>query len=165
MLNKPRLLLDGTTGPEATREKLKDGVILCELINIIIDRSDIKLSPIRKINRMKQPFKERENIGNFLKECENFDVEKHCLFQTDDLYDGTNMHSVILTLLSLGRKSQKYCFRGPAFGPRESEENRREFSDEQLQQGKHIIGLQMGTNKVASQSGMRFGKSRQILMD
>ena len=157
--------MDGNEGHEATQEKLKDGIALCELVNIIVDRSNVKIHTIRKITRMRQPFLERENISNFLSQCEQLGVEKHCLFQTDDLYDGTNMHSVLITLYALGRKAQKYGFQGPVFGPKESETNRREFTDDQLQQGKHIIGLQMGTNKVASQSGMRFGKSRQILME
>lgn len=38
----------------------------------------------------------------------------------------------------------------------------REFSDEQLAAGQNVIGLQMGTNKLASQSGMSFGGQRHI---
>ena len=49
------------------------------------------------------------------------------------------------------------------FGPKEAEANPRVFSEEQLTAGKHIIGLQMGTNKGASQVGMTFGKQRSIV--
>lgn len=49
------------------------------------------------------------------------------------------------------------------FGPRESEANPREFTEDQLKAGQHIIGLQMGTNKGASQAGMNFGKQRKIV--
>ena len=48
-------------------------------------------------------------------------------------------------------------------GPKESDKNEREFTEEQLQAGKHFIGLQAGSNKGATQSGQNFGLSRQIL--
>lgn len=51
----------------------------------------------------------------------------------------------------------------PVVGPKESTQNKREFTDEQLQAGKGVIGLQMGSNKGASQSGMTaYGGQRQI---
>lgn len=47
---------------------------------------------------------------------------------------------------------------------RKSQENKREFSEEQLSEGKNVIGLQMGTNKGASQAGMTgYGRPRQII--
>ena len=49
------------------------------------------------------------------------------------------------------------------FGPKEAEANKREFTKEQLDQGKSIIGLQMGSNKGANQSGQNFGKGRMIV--
>ena len=49
------------------------------------------------------------------------------------------------------------------FGPKEAEMNKRQFTDEQLRAGRNIIGLQMGTNKGASQAGMTFGKQRMII--
>ena len=46
---------------------------------------------------------------------------------------------------------------------KEATENKREFSQQQLKQGEGVIGLQMGTNKGASQSGMTaYGQQRQI---
>lgn len=44
-----------------------------------------------------------------------------------------------------------------------SDENKREFSKEQIEKGKAVIGLQMGTNKGASQAGMNLGKTRAIM--
>ena len=38
----------------------------------------------------------------------------------------------------------------------------REFSEEQLKAGQNVIGLQYGTNKLASQAGMSFGGQRHI---
>ncbi|CAO2603118.1 TAGLN2 [Lemmus lemmus] len=43
---------------------------------------------------------------------------------------------------------------GPIWFPKKSKENPRNFSDNQLQVGKNVIGLQMGTNRGASQAGM-----------
>lgn len=48
-------------------------------------------------------------------------------------------------------------------GPKESTENKRDFSQEQLKAGQSVIGLQMGSNKGATQSGMNFGKGRMIV--
>lgn len=52
----------------------------------------------------------------------------------------------------------------PNWFPKKSKENPRNFSDNQLQEGKNVIGLQMGTNRGASQAGMTgYGMPRQIL--
>ena len=53
-------------------------------------------------------------------------------------------------------------YEGPVLGPREAQRNVREFSDEQMKAGQTVIGLQMGTNQVASQKGMSFGGQRHI---
>jgi hypothetical protein len=59
-------------------------------------------------------------------------------------------------------KSQKKGFNGPHLGPKMSEENRRDFTEEQLRAGDSTIGLQAGYNKGASQSGQTFGMSRHM---
>lgn len=47
---------------------------------------------------------------------------------------------------------------------RKSQENRRVFSEDKLKEGQNVIGLQMGTNRGASQAGMTgYGMPRQIL--
>lgn len=47
---------------------------------------------------------------------------------------------------------------------RKAQENRRDFSDDQMKEGKNVIGLQMGSNRGASQSGMTgYGRPRQIM--
>lgn len=55
-------------------------------------------------------------------------------------------------------------WRGPFLGPRPAEENRREFSEEQMRASESIIGLQAGTNRGASQSGQSFGATRKIIL-
>lgn len=70
---------------------------------------------------------------------------------------------VINGIHALGRRAQKNGFDGPVLGPRESNEARREFSEEQLREGQKVIGLQMGSNKGASQAGATpYGLGRQI---
>lgn len=53
----------------------------------------------------------------------------------------------------------------PLSGPKEAQGNVREFTEEQLKQGQNVIGLQMGSNKGASQSGDHYGRARQIAGD
>jgi hypothetical protein len=115
-----------------------------------------------KTTTMKMAFKQMENISKFLEAIEKFGVSKTDLFQTVDLYEKQNMWQVVLCIHALGRKAQANGYDGPTLGPKESAKNVREFSDEQLAQGKSVIGLQMGTNKLASQAGMSFGATRHI---
>ena len=65
-------------------------------------------------------------------------------------------------LIAVSRKAAAKGFSGPTIGPKESIQNVREFSDEQKKAGQNVIGLQMGSNKGASQAGMSYGKPRQI---
>jgi len=46
---------------------------------------------------------------------------------------------------------------------RKAQEHKREFTESQLKEGKNVIGLQMGSNKGASQAGMSYGRPRQII--
>ena len=152
-------LFKGVSGQNATKEKLKDGVILCNLIN--------KLAPgsVKKINNNKMAFKQMENIGNFLDALTRYGVNKSDTFQTVDLYEGQNMHQVIVGIQALGRKAQANGYNGPTLGPKESVGEKREFTEEQLRAGQNIIGLQMGSNKGATQAGQNFGKGRSILQE
>lgn len=144
-------------GPQEFHEKLKDGVYLCKLINVIRPNS------VPKINQSKMAFKMMENIGNFLAGCESIGVAKADIFQTVDLYEAQNMPQVVNGLQALGRKASKVNSAIPPFGPKEATENKRQFSEETLQAGKGVIGLQMGTNRGASQAGMTpTGLGRQI---
>lgn len=55
-------------------------------------------------------------------------------------------------------------WRGPSLGPKPAEENRRDFNEDVLRAGQTVIGLQAGTNKMATQSGQNFGASRKIIL-
>lgn len=121
-----------------------------------------KLIPdkIKKINTGNFAFKLMENIEMFTKACKEYGLIDAETFQTVDLWDGENLHQVCLCLHALGRKAQKNGLRG--LGPRESDRNERQFTDEQLKEGQKIISLQYGTNKMANQSGLSFGNTRHM---
>ena len=48
-------------GPTSFAERLKDGVLLCQLINTLQPGS------VKKVNSMRMPFMQMENISSFLK--------------------------------------------------------------------------------------------------
>ncbi|KAG7515805.1 transgelin-like [Solea senegalensis] len=143
---------------------LKDGCVLCELINSLSGAN----KPIRVIKSSTMPFKQMEQISLFLHAVDSYGVTKADMFQTVDLYEGTDMATVQRTLMALGclavTKDDGNYKGDPNWFHRKAQENRRDFSEEQLSQGKNVIGLQMGTNKGASQAGMTgYGQSRQII--
>lgn len=155
---KDKLKQDNAFGKSGDVVNLfKDGQILCHLINAI------QADCVKKVNTNNMAFKQMENIGNFLKGCEKIGMKKDDLFQTSDLYEGNNIPQVITTIMAVGRKAQSLNYDGPTLGPAESAENKREFTEEQMRAGEHIIGLQAGSNKGASQAGQNFGKTRAII--
>ena len=91
----------GASGADAVQEKLKDGVILCNLVN------KIKPGSVKKINTSTMAFKMMENIGNFLSACETLGVPASDSFQTVDLYEKQNMAQVITAIHSLARRAPK----------------------------------------------------------
>ncbi|KAL9969238.1 hypothetical protein ACROYT_G021432 [Oculina patagonica] len=135
-------------------DSLKDGVILCELANTVGGKI--------KFNQSKMAFKMMENIGKFLSFCDEMGVPKTDTFQTVDLYEGQNVPQVINGLHAFARKAHSTGKPVPQLGPKEAQANKREFTEEQLREGQNVIGLQMGSNKGASQSGDHFGRPRQV---
>jgi len=105
-------------------------------------------------------FKCMENIQKFLEAATAMGVPSQEQFQTVDLWEQQNLNSVVICLQSLGRKASNYG--KPSIGPKESTKNVRNFTDEQLRQGESVIGLQYGSNKGATQSGINFGNTRHM---
>ncbi|KAI4471530.1 calponin [Holotrichia oblita] len=101
-----------------------------------------------------------ENINAFLEAAKNLGVPTQETFQTVDLWERQNLNSVVICLQSLGRKAGN--FGKPSIGPKEAEKNERHFTEEKLRAGQSIIGLQMGSNKGANQSGINFGNTRHM---
>jgi hypothetical protein len=144
-------------GMDKFREVLLDGKVLCRLVNTIKPGILTK-----KVNNSSMPFLRMENISNFLEACEKLGVSKTDLFQTADLFDKSNMVQVVNCIYALGRKAPKIGYDGPTLGAKEADHNPRNFDAEVLNAGQSVIGLQMGSTKGASQSGMSFGRSRSI---
>lgn len=60
-------------------------------------------------------------------------------------------------------QAQKKKFNGPVLGPKMSDANVRDFTDEQLRAGQASLGLlNEGMSKGANQSGQNFGLSRHM---
>jgi len=150
-----------TPGMNEMKSQLSNGQILVKLAMRVFAgtphlpnaASKMKL----KVNESEAPFKKMENINNFLKAIEAYGVPKTGLFQTVDLYEGRNMSQVLNSILQFGSEAQRNGFQGMTIGPKPTEKNVREFSDEQLKAGQGIIGLQAGSNKGASQKGFGAG--------
>ena len=108
--------------------------------------------------------RQRERIGVFLDFCSKYGVSSAFMFQTDQLYEATNLTQVIVCLSQVGVEAQsKPGYRGPQdFWMHKHQENKRNFSEEKLRAGETVIGLQMGTNKGANASGISFGAQRHI---
>ena len=138
---------------------LKDGQVLCQLIN--------KLAPnsVPKINESGGQFKLMENINNFQKALKAYGVPDQDVFQTVDLYEKKDISQVTNTLFALGRAAWKdEKWNGPNLGPKPADQNQRDFTEEQLNAGQSIIGLQAGQNKGATQAGQNIGAGRKILL-
>ncbi|XP_067663015.1 myophilin-like [Haliotis asinina] len=157
LIGRPLSENGGDLGVDGMHAVLKDGVLLCQVMNCLQPGS------VKKINETRMAFKQMENISNFLQAAEKYGCSKTDMFQTVDLYEKTNMVQVVNAIHALGRMAQKNGFDGPVLGPKESHQNKRDFSLETLRAGNSVIGLQAGSNKGASQSGMNLGKTRAIL--
>ena len=123
-----------------------------------------------------------ENLNKFQQAVKKYGVSDLDVFQSVDLVERRNIPQVTQCIMALGR-SVRYdiwfwnkiinffffwkCylhpdFRGPYLGPKPAEENKREWSEEQLRAGETVINLQYGTNKGANASGMNFGNTRHM---
>lgn len=152
--------LDCNGDTDSVYEALRDGYVLTKLLCRIKGNSEGE----KKLTRQKMAFKQMEQIEKFTVALKGLEVKEHSLFATTDLFEKQNMVQVITCLESLGRKCHNIpCCPVKGLGPKESEANKRSFTEEQLAEGKSIIGLQMGSNKGANQSGQSFGKSRHIV--
>uniref|UniRef100_A0A803VLY0 Calponin n=1 Tax=Ficedula albicollis TaxID=59894 RepID=A0A803VLY0_FICAL len=139
---------------------LKDGIILCELIN--------KLQPgsVKKINQSKLNWHQLENIGNFIKAIQVYGMKPHDIFEANDLFENGNMTQVQTTLVALAGLAKTKGFHTTIdIGVKYAEKQARSFDAGKLKAGQSVIGLQMGTNKCASQAGMTAYGTRRHLYD
>ena len=137
-------------GEMSLQQELKNGVVLCTLINCI--SSGVCPKP----STAKMPFKQMENIANYLAACEKLNVAKHDQFQTVALYEDKDMMAVLINLQALGRAAQKVPgYSGPTFGAKAADANVREFTEEQRIAGAATTTfLGKGSCGGATQAGM-----------
>eukprot|EP00644_Phytophthora_capsici_P015574 jgi/Phyca11/575123/estExt2_Genewise1.C_PHYCAscaffold_700149 len=111
-------------------DSLKDGVMLCTLMNTI------KPGLIPRIQTSSMPFKQMENVSAFVRACRSIGVAEFDLFETVDLYNQKNLGQVAQCIHALGRTIQKTMpeYNGPLLGVKESTVNLRQFSDAQLRE-------------------------------
>ena len=64
---------------------LMDGILLCKLMNAMEPNS------VKKINKLKSPFKQRENIELYLRACRDFGLQEGGLFQVNDGFEHKNL--------------------------------------------------------------------------
>ncbi|TSL28235.1 Transgelin-3 [Bagarius yarrelli] len=158
---------------------LMDGTILCRLINSLYPSDS---QPIKKIPESKMAFKQMEKISQFLQAAEAYG-SYFCCFVCRPLISsfilcvcvcvcvcvtGKDMAAVQRTLMALGSealtKDDGHYHGNKDWFHRKTKGHRREFSEEQLRQGRSLIGMQMGSNRGASQAGMTgYGTPRQIM--
>lgn len=129
-------------------EALKNGVLLCKAMN------KVKPGTIRRINDSKMPFKQMENISNFLKGCRALGMSEYDLFTTPDLYDGKSVNNVVSGIVAFGRLSQKLGFAGPTIGAKESTSNRRQFTDQQMRGDGGATKMGMGSSGVMQRTAL-----------
>ncbi|XP_040317805.1 calponin-2 isoform X2 [Herpailurus yagouaroundi] len=158
-----RSWIEGLTGlsigPDF-QKGLKDGVVLCTLMN--------KLQPgsVPKINRSMQNWHQLENLSNFIKAMVSYGMNPVDLFEANDLFESGNVTQVQVCLLALaGKAKTKGLQSGVDIGVKYSEKQERNFDDATMKAGQCVIGLQMGTNKCASQVGMTAPGTRRHIYD
>jgi len=123
---------------------LYDGVLLCKALNVITKNMDGKRIYVKKIKKSKAPFLCRQNITLYMKACKALGMKETDCFVSQDLFEGANLVSVIDQINALGAISRKkeLNYAGPKFGVKMAEENKREFTEEQLRKGRTIVPLQ-----------------------
>ena len=147
---------------------LKTGLVMGYLIGCLKpDEAARRLSatmwkisdkPIFETNR------QRERIGAFINFCQEMGVGSASAFQTDQLYEQTNLPQVVICLSQLGVEAQaKPGYNGPqGYWMQRHTETKRNFTEEQLKQGESVMRLQMGYTGGATASGVTFGARRHV---
>ncbi|XP_075877154.1 calponin-2 isoform X2 [Nelusetta ayraudi] len=146
-------------GPDF-QKGLKDGIILCKLIN------NLQPGSIKKINQSALNWHQLENLTNFISAIIGYGLKPYDIFEANDLFENGNMTQVQTALLALANMAKtKGCQSRVDIGVKYADKQERVFDEEKLKAGECVIGLQMGTNKGASQTGMNAYGTRRHLYD
>ena len=141
--------LTGSPFPGEFMESLKNGTILCEAMNVV------RPGTIRRVNASRMPFKQMENISNFLSSCRQLGMNEYDLFTTVALFEAKDRNAVINGIIAFGRLAQKMGFKGPTIGAKEATKNTRHFTKDQLSKsGGAVSKLNMGGYGIQERTGM-----------
>lgn len=83
-------------GYQSAHAWLKSGEVLCKLANAIAP------GIVKNINTMNTPFKQMENIKNFMDAARELGVSEASMFGVPDLYEEKNMGTVMQSLYAFG---------------------------------------------------------------
>eukprot|EP00620_Florenciella_sp_RCC1587_P011636 CAMPEP_0182556362 /NCGR_PEP_ID=MMETSP1324-20130603/650_1 /TAXON_ID=236786 /ORGANISM="Florenciella sp., Strain RCC1587" /LENGTH=552 /DNA_ID=CAMNT_0024768235 /DNA_START=103 /DNA_END=1761 /DNA_ORIENTATION=+ len=86
-------------GGQSLAAWLKDGQVLCALTN------GIQAGSVKRVETSSMPFKQRENVANFLQAARKLGVRDGDCFETADLYDEKDLGGVIQCLDALKRQT------------------------------------------------------------
>ncbi|KAK2084690.1 Calponin-2 [Saguinus oedipus] len=113
-----------------------------------------------------QNWHQLENLSNFIKAMVSYGMNLLDLFKANNLFDSGNMMQVQVSLLALAEKAKTKGLQSRVdIGVKYLEKQEWNFDDATMKASQCIIGLQMGTNKCASQSGMMAYGTRRHLYD
>ncbi|TRY97298.1 hypothetical protein DNTS_020590 [Danionella cerebrum] len=165
-----RMWISDVTGhmlPDNFMEGLKDGVVLCEYpIRGASESAALWLFYMFSAESFLLCLLQLENIGNFVRAIQDYGLKPHEIFEANDLFENVNHTQVQSTLIALaGMAKSKGFHSNYDVGVKYAEKQQRRFAPEKLKEGRNIIGLQMGTNKFASQKGMTSYGTRRHLYD
>uniref|UniRef100_A0A0B7B7K9 Calponin-homology (CH) domain-containing protein n=1 Tax=Arion vulgaris TaxID=1028688 RepID=A0A0B7B7K9_9EUPU len=137
-------------------KSLKDGFLLTKLVNAIVpDDMQINTKTLtykKSNNDAFEMARERARIELFCQHIQAYGVPENMSFQTDSLYEKTNLPQVVVAIRNFGIEAESHPnYRGDRIWPKKSEINVRSFTEDQLRAGDGVINLQMGSNKGASQ--------------
>ena len=109
-------------------EDLKDGTVLCRLLNTIYPNT------CKKFKASKAAFVCRNNIEIYLQGCKSLGMAQTDIFETRDLFDNQRPWAVLDNIYAVSAISRKLGFKGPFIGYKMADENKRNFTKEQLEQ-------------------------------
>ena len=135
---------------EPLSEVLKNGIVLCEVINTILSAD--KSIQLREPSKSGQGFLQMENIGYFIQKAGVCGVPASENFQTVDLFEGKNMRQVLTCISSLSRNLYKNGRKDlKVIGPKLVEKQQIQFTESQLDEAKRTISGQYGPMKSNKQ--------------
>lgn len=149
-------VLNDPIPPKDFDDLLRDGVLLCRVMNTL------KPGCVSKIQKPWTKDNQRANIQAFLDAVRSYGVPEEYIFAIEDLHEKRNIPNVIKTMIFLGKVIYEHPeWEGPYLGPKPTG-SIRQWPEEKLRAGEGIVPLQAGTNKFATQKGLRIGRARDI---